>query len=728
MAGSSRIPTRRLRRTLPLLVALSLTTLAGAQQSTQRITPNFKDADITQIIEAVSAATGKTVIIDPRVRAQVTMISSAPMTPDQFYQAFLSILQVHGFVAVPSGNLIKVLPDTNMRQVPGNDLPSGSGGGPDEVVTQIVQVRNVNPTQLVPVLRQLMPQNAQLTAVTGSNMLVISDRASNVNRIVRIISRIDTGGNADVDVVPLQSATAAETVRVLNSLLAGSGDNASGVKIVADDRSNSVLISGDQNQRLRVKALIAHLDTPADTGSETQVRYLRYADAESLATKLKEQMTSASGNSTTNAANRAQNQPNQNNNQNNMPGGTPGSSTQNTTTGTSGNSGGVATVSLAGSTATIWADKDTNSLVITASQRTMRALMTVIDKLDIRRAQVHVEAIIAEVSGDKSSELGVNWVIDGTSTGAAAGSFVSGIGGTQSNSMNIYDLYQTATGSSTTVPLGTTLAIGRLSATGINFATMIRALQGDSRTNIIGTPSITTQDNQEAKIQVAQEIPFKTGEFTNSTNSTTTYTTIQRQEVGTILTVTPQINEGDSLILKIQVESSSLAASSAGAVDLITNKRTVSTQVLIPDGQTLVIGGLLEDKAINSEQRVPLLGRIPILGELFRTRSAQKTKSNLMIFIKPTIQRDDRQMAIETDAKYNYFRNEQKAINGETTVIPLQKFAKPPELPEMNAPAGSGGKADDKKSGGGSSSSSGATAPASGTAGSAASEQKSGTP
>ncbi|MFT3905698.1 MAG: type II secretion system secretin GspD [Steroidobacteraceae bacterium] len=726
---------RRKRAALPVLLALSLGTLAVAQQSSQRITPNFRDADITQIIDAVSAITNKTIIVDPRVRAQVTMLSTTPMTPEQFYQAFLSILQVHGFVAVPAGNVIKILPDSNMRQLPGNDLPDRVSGTSDEVVTQIVPVRNVNPAQLVPVLRQLMPQNAQLQAVTGANMLVISDRASNVNRLMRIISRIDQGGNADIDVIPLQSATAADTVRVLNSLLAGQGENASTVRIVADDRSNSILISGDQNQRLRVKTLIAHLDTPADSGSETQVRYLRYADAETLATKLKEQMsTSASGNSSSSSTNRYQNQ-NQNQNQNsttpvNAPGinsnGQNNAAGANGATGATANNGstttsGVATLSLAGGTATIWSDKDTNSLVITAAARTMRALMSVIDKLDIRRAQVQVDAIIAEVSSDKSSELGVNWVIDGTATGVAAGSFVSGVGSTQSNSMSIYDLYETATGSSTTVPLGTTLAIGRLSATGISFAAMIRALQGDSRTNILGRPSIITQDNQEAKIQVAQEVPFKTGEYTTSSSSTTTYTTIQRQEVGTILTVTPQINEGDSVILKIEVESSSLASDSSGAVDLITNKRTISTQVLIPDGGTLVLGGLIQDKVTNTEQRVPLLGSIPILGELFRTRSTEKTKSNLMVFIQPRILRDDRSQAIETEAKYNYLRDEQREANKNTVSMPFQPFAKPDELPPLKQPASATGSADEKSNAptpAGGSSSGAATSPGASTQGS----------
>src|SRR5882672_1205582 len=315
------------------LLLLAIPTLA--QQTGARITPNFKEADITQLIEAVSAATGKNFIIDPRVRAQVTWISGAgtSMTPEQFYQGFLSVLQVHGFVAVPAGTQIKVLPDTNMRQFPGDDLPSRVSASSDELVTQVVTVKNVSAAQLVPVLRPLLPQNAQLQAVVGANMLVISDRGGNVNRMARIVARIDQSTNTEIDVIPLQSATAADTVRVLSSLSGQTGGDTAGpaVRIVADDRSNSVLISGDATQRLRLRALIANLDTPLDTGGETYVRYLNYAKAEDLASKLKEQIAgSASG--STGAAPRG-------------PVPNPAAPV---------NAASAATVSLAGGTGTIW--------------------------------------------------------------------------------------------------------------------------------------------------------------------------------------------------------------------------------------------------------------------------------------------------------------------------------------------------------------------------------------
>jgi general secretion pathway protein D len=421
-----------------------------------------------------------------------------------------------------------------------------------------------------------------------------------------------------------------------------------------------VLISGDPAQRLKIRALIANLDTPLDTGGETLVRYLNYAKAEDLASKLKEQIT-GSGSASRGAGN-------------------PNAQVAPVAPTSAAN---AATVSLAGGTGTIWADKDTNALVITAPQRTMRALNAVIDKLDIRRAQVEVQAIIVEVSADKTSDLGVNWILDGSNSRLAVGGFIEPVGGS-----SIVDLYKAAKGGTTSVspPTGTTVGIGRLEATGVNFAAIVRALQGDSRTNIISKPTITMRDNEESKIEVAQEVPFITGQYTGTTGTSSAFQTIQRQQVGTILTVTPQINQGDAVVLKVEVESSSLAASSAGAVDLITNKRTIKTTVLIPDGGTLVIGGLIQDKTTNAEQRVPFLGRIPLVGELFRTRDTSKGKTNLMVFLQPHILHDDHQAAAETDEKYNYIRDEQRKLNRENTLLPLQPWQKNEPMPDLQRP------------------------------------------
>jgi general secretion pathway protein D len=552
-----------------------------------------------------------------------------------------------------------------------------------------------------------MPQTAQLSAVTGANILIISDRAGNVNRMMRIIARIDEVGNPDVDVITLHSAVAADTARVLNSLMTQTGETGGSFKIVADDRSNSILLSGDDNVRMRVRNLVMHLDTPVDTGSETQVRYLRFSDAEDLATRLKEQMSgTGSGGSTTAMAallNRQptnQPQPNAQGNTAPLPGATASAAAG------PGAASGPTTLSLAGGTATIWADKANNALVITAGQRSMRALNAVIDKLDIRRPQVYVEAIIAAVSVDKTADLGVNWALDGSANSVGLGGFVSPVAGS-----SIVDLVEGALSSSTsassatttgttaaagtglndTTLNGATIGIGRLKASGINFAMMLRALQADSRTNILGTPSVVTRDNQEAKMEVAQEVPFLTGQYSTTNGTGSAFQTIQREEVGTILTVTPTINEGDTVLLKLQVESSSLAASSQGAVDLITNKNEITTSVLIKDGGTLVLGGLIQDSVTNSEESVPLLGSIPIIGELFRTRNTEKTKTNFLIFLQPHILRDDTQAAVLTDAKYDYIRDQQRILNKDSRKIPMQPYAPADPLPPMENGRTNGG-------------------------------------
>ncbi len=284
---------------LSAVLAVAATGIVSAQGNIngngQRITPSFKDAEIGQVIEAVAAATGKTIIPDPRVRAQVTMLSQTPMTPDAFYEAFLALLSVHQFVAVESGGIIKIVPDANARQMPNIDLPSRVKSGSDELITQVIAVHNVNAAQLVPVLRPLMPQAAHMAAYPNGNILILSDRASNVSRVMRIIERIDQQGDNDVDIINLQHASSSEVVRVVNTFFAqqgqAEGGGSSPARVIADDRSNSVLIGGDKSLRLRIKALIAHLDTPLESGGDTQVRYLLFADAEKMATKLKEQIS-----------------------------------------------------------------------------------------------------------------------------------------------------------------------------------------------------------------------------------------------------------------------------------------------------------------------------------------------------------------------------------------------------------------------------------------------------
>jgi general secretion pathway protein D len=648
MNKTTRIFKRGSVRLLLATLMLSAASVGWAQQAD--VTLNWKDADIRKVVEAVSEVTGKNFILDPRVTGKVTLLSATPMSPDAFYEAFLSILQVHGYVAIASGDLIKILPDATARQFAG---PIGTSGaaGPDDLATQVIQVRNVGATQLVPILRPLIPQYGHMVAHAGSNMLIISDRAANVARMVNIIRRIDQASDEDIEVVPLEHASAAEIVRIMTALTGTA--RADGVpattSLVADARTNSVLIGGDKSDRLRLRTLIAHLDTPLEDGGDTQVRYLRYADAEELATKLQQHFTA-----------------------------------QATGAGQAAAAGAASATSVS-----IWADTQTNAIVVNAPPKMMRSLMQIVDKLDIRRAQVLVEAIIVEVIADKTSELGVTWALrdeDGSNTPIAVTNFPS-------NSSGVVQL-GTAAGSDGAVDVGSligegiTVGVGRISDSGISFAAILTALQGDADTNIISTPSIVTTDNEEASLNVGQEVPFVTGSFTNTgstAGSVNPFQTINREQVGVKLTITPQINEGDSMLLKISQEISNIAQSATGAVDLITNERIIETTVIVDDGQILVLGGLLEDVLRESDQRVPILGSIPGLGALFRSRKTDKVKTNLLVFIRPTILRDSATVTRETNQKYNYIRDVLKESEGSgIQLMPKEEHFSLPPFEEAN--------------------------------------------
>ncbi len=633
-----------------LMLVLALCSTLRAQE--QLVTPNYVGVDIRAIIQAVSSVTGNNFIIDPRVRQEVTMISSTPMSPDAFYEAFLSILQVHGYAAVPTGDVIKIIPDASVRQFP--TYLSTSGAANDDIVTQVIRVENIGAAQLVPILRPLIPQYGHLAAHPGSNMLIISDRSSNVARMVSIIRRIDQSNDDEIEVVPLENASSAEVVRVLTALTqAPRADGAPvNTQLVADARTNSILIGGDRSERLRLRALIAHLDTPLEDGGDTQVRYLRYTDSEELAGKLQQHFSQQVQAAAAGA------------------GGAPSAGA------------GVTDVS-------VWADTQTNALVMTAPPKLMRSAMTIIDKLDIRRPQVLVEAIIVEVIADRAAELGVTWAIldEGGNNPLAATNFPTfGPGVVQAAGASGGD----AIDPTALIGEGVTFGLGRLEDNGLNWAAIVRALEGDADTNIISTPSILTLDNEEASINVGQEVPFVTGSFTNTggnAGAVNPFQSIQREQVGTKLTVTPQINESDSMLLTISQEVSSIAASVEGAADLVTQERTIETTVIVGDGEVIVLGGLLEDSLRETDQRVPLLGSIPLLGNLFRARTTDKVKTNLMVFIRPRILRDDEQAALETNSKYNYMRNIQQqgrgGKGGRVAIMPGEDRPVLPPIEEM---------------------------------------------
>lgn len=628
---------RRASKTAALGAGLLLPLLTGHIAHAQLITPNYRNTDILTIIEAVGNVTGRTMIVDPRVRAQVSMYNTTPMTPDAFYQAFLQMLQVYSYAAIDSDGVTLIIPDANVRQIPGAE-PDAEGA---ELVTTTIALDNVAAAQLVPILRPMVPTYAQMAAHPSSNMLILTDRANNMDRILSIIRRIDQTGAEDVDFIQLEHASAGDVVQKLSALAqaAQAAGNVAPVQAIADERTNSVLLSGTQSARLRYRAYVMLLDTPTEGGGDTMVRYLNYADAEDLAAKLQTQF-----------------------------GGT---------TPTDGAAAGPN-----GGTVTIWSDQGTNALVMNAPAPVLQDMLAIIDMIDIRRAQVLVEAIIVEISEEKAAQFGTTWIADGSSNNEAVG--LTNFSGTTGGILNLAAIGSSGTPDPSAISQGITAAVGRIQDSGTSWAAVINALRGDADTNIISTPTILTLDNEEAEIRVGQEVPFLTGQFTNtgaSSGSVNPFQTIQREEVGTSLKITPQINEGSGVKLTIEQETSSISAGAAGAVDIVTNTRNITTSVFVNDGDVLVLGGLIDDELRQSEQRVPGLGRIPGLGWLFRARKTDRVKTNLMVFIRPTILRDSVEASFQTNSKYNYIRNLQRLEAEER--VRLMREETHPQLPEL---------------------------------------------
>ncbi len=630
---------QKIRR--PLLIGLVALLLHG-QAMAGEITLNLKGADIRALISTVSKFTGKNFVVDPRVKAKVTVVSSNAMSEDEVYEVFLSILQVHGYAAVPVGNIIKIVPEVNAKQGPLPVVTNDRNKG-DELVTRVVTLNYVPAAQLVPILRPLVPQQGHLAAYNPTNTLIITDHAANIKRLNRIIRSIDKPESDELEIIPLKHASATELVRILNSLNRSSGGKTAAAKkvtLAADERTNSILMSGERATRLKIRATIAHLDTPLENDSgNTHVIYLKYAKAEDMVkiltgvqkSKLRKGVKTKLPSSS---------------NKNNID---------------------------------IQSDEATNALIITAGPDVVRRMKSIIRQLDIRRAQVLVESIIAEISNNKSKEYSSQFAVAGKEGGGTApigvGSFGGGIGGLIGAALNP----ASAAGA---ISDGITIGVG--SNRGTRFAVLLKALNANAATNILSTPSIVTLDNQEAEIVVGQNVPFVTGSFTNTgsaSGSTNPFQTIQRKDVGITLKVTPQINDGDTIKLDIDQEISSVAASAGGAADLVTNKRTLKTSVLVEDGEILVLGGLIDDTSRDTVQKVPLLGDIPLLGALFRSHKTSKDKQNLMVFMRPSILRDKNAAMLKTNEKYNYLRAQQ--IQSGKDGFGLLSDEKTPILPEI---------------------------------------------
>ncbi len=612
-----------------------------------QVTFNFQDVDISSVIQSVSKLTGKTFIVDPAVKGKVTIVSSQAMGEKEIYSVFLSVLQVHDFAAVETGGVVKIIPQVRAKQDMLNayvdeQMPVAPE---DRSITRLYKLNHVPANKLVPILRPLLDAKSYLAAHEESNMIIISDRAANIERLLRIIQSIDQAGTGEIHVVRLQHADARDVVGVIDGLMRAvprKGVSVEQFQAVADERTNSILLSGDDGDILRVKTLIAHLDTPVQLEGDTQVIFLRFAKAKDLVGLLTGVGTDVQGQ----------------------------------------RKAGQKAPTVQGTEINIQADETTNALIITASPQVMKSLQAVIRKLDIRRAQVVIEAVIAEMSNDKSAELGIQWrSTDGTADkdGVLGGTNFSskgaGINTLSFNPLAVGDGFSLGYFRGTTKILGQEI---------LNLGAVVQALAGDGDANILSTPTLVTMDNEEAEFSVGKNVPFITGSY-SSTGTTSTpsnpFQTIERKDVGLLLKVKPQINEGDTIRLDIQQETSSLSPDTQGS-DLITNTRKIKTTVMVEDGKILVLGGLIQDDVTESVQKVPLLGDIPLLGALFRYTSTTHNKRNLMVFLRPVILRDEATSSRITFDKYDFMRRLQ--LNAAEDGIRLMPRDQTPVLPDRN--------------------------------------------
>jgi len=643
-----------LNRACLTLVCLIFTLAAGLQtgfaQSTQQqekgeaqVTLNLQDVDIRVLINTVAEVSGKNFIVDPRVKGKVSVISGASLDPEQLYDVFLSILEVHNFATVDSGTVIKVLPSNVIKQRPTPTLFSPTEDTNDAQITQIIQLDHATVQDLVPIIRPLIPPSSHFAPHVASNSVVITDTAANIQRVLKIIRRIDIPDKrANTRIIYLDHARASDLAASLTQLLSAGG-NAAGqpagqppaINVQPLDAINALLITATDDAYGKIQALIDQLDIERELASDVNVIYLKHANATDLVSILNDVTASAA-------------------------------------------EGTVSDFS-------VQADEATNSLIVKASGSQLKAVKGVVEKLDLRRAQVFVETIIAEVSLDQTANLGLDFsaggprVLPGGDTtpptdggdGAPAAP-PAPAGGTVGNIVSRDNPNQIiGTGSVAFNMAGLNLSL--LNFDRFNITAILDALRSDTNSNVLSTPTLLTLDNESAEIVVGQEVPFVTGQFNNGFNNSTTvdgdgnatggttgssFQTIERRDVGILLRITPQISDGNTIQLEVLQEISSVAPTvvGGGAADLITNRRSIETVVQVDDGQVIALGGLLQDEVTDTEVRVPFLGRLPILGRLFKNTSKSSGKSNLMIFLKPRIIRTADQLAKYSKGKYDEIR------------------------------------------------------------------------
>lgn len=589
----------------------------NGSDSIEKVRINMNNAEIRTVIQWVAEQTNKNFIIDPRVKGRISVLSNQPMTLDEAYQVFLTALDVYGFAAVESGNNVKVIPNAQARSAGLPIIESFNDPNDDnsELVLHVIRVENISANEVVTILRPLVPQTGHLGAFPSSNSVVIADRANNINRLTQLIKHIDATGEIDIEILPLKHATAEEVISVLQPLLAsgaGSGAKVPGTDIVfaSDERSNSILMTGGIEKRKLVRDLIASLDRPLQGSGNTKVVFLNYIDAAELAPIL-EGMTGSIKEEQKNVA-------------------------------------------LADADINIQSSETTNALIITAPPSILESIENVIAQLDIKRSQVMIEAVIVEVTDSFSNTLEVLWGTSPTQSGGVASANLLG---------------------STT----TSLAIaedpaGALVQSGLNWGffrngslrALLRAVASDNNNNVLSTPSIITLDNEEAEILVGSNVPFVTGSQVSAASSTNNpFQTIQREDIGITLKITPKVSKEQTITLEIEQEVESVREEQiAAAQDLVTDKRSIKTHVLVDDGTILVLGGLIEDRMTKNHTKVPVLGDIPLLGRLFRNTSETTRKQNLMVFIKATIIDDEDIAEEKTRESYDFIRDKQLNSKG----------------------------------------------------------------
>jgi len=642
---------------------------------------NFVGADIESVVKAIGHYTGSTFIIDPRVKGQVTLVSEKPLTKDQAFKLLTSTLRLQGYAVVYADGYYKVVPESDAKLQPGPTQTvqneKGESVRGDQVATQIYRLNYESATNVVTILRPLISPNNTINANPGNNSVVITDYADNLKRLNKIIASLDVPATVDMDVIPIRHAMATDIAALVTKLSDnGAATEGGRAVLLADPRTNSVLLRAPSAARANlVKELIAKLDQPTALPGNVHVVYLKNAEAVKLAQTLRSiisgdtsALPASTGLSNVGSAANGTNSPIASNSatgttNTGVTGGLPPSSGSSSATGNTGGTAGF-----------IQADAATNTLIITASEAVYKNLRSVIDQLDARRAQVYVEALIVEVNADKANEFGVQWL--GLSGDSNSNYRVGGGTAFTTTGNNILSL---ATAATPTPGNGLSIGVFKQINGKLGLGALAHVLEGSGNANILSMPNLVTLDNEEAKIVVGKNVPFITGQFTTSASTGTAgvnpFQTIERKEVGLKLTVKPQISEGGTVKLAIYQESSSIDDSATvTSSGLITKQRSISTNVLVEDGQILALGGLMEDSTSDSVEKVTGLGDIPVIGNLFKYQTAKRGKTNLMVFLRPTVIRNAEQSNSVSVDRYDYMR---------TQIAPNKEGVPAAQLPDM---------------------------------------------